>query len=465
MSRSAETSSSSATPSLPARRDPGVSSKPRDPLRKRVVIVGGGFGGLEAAKALSRAPVDLTVIDRHNHHCFQPLLYQVATATLSPADVAWPIRGILSGQKNARVAMAQVLDVDVGNRRVRTNRGDFPYDQLVIATGATHAYFGNDAWSPYAPGLKRIEDATAIRRRILEAFEAAELASDDDERQRLTTFVIVGGGPTGVEMAGAIADMAQDALPPDFRRVDPRSSRVLLIEAGPRLLPTFPSALSDYTRAALERRGVDVLLGAPVTDIQADHVMLGDRRIATGAVIWAAGVRASAASEWLGAERDRAGRVIVGPDLSAPGRPEIFVIGDTAAVADGSGRSVPGVAPAAKQMGRYVGRLIADRARGRTSSRPFRYRPQGDLATISRQSAVVSIGRMTLTGFPAWLFWSLAHVYFLIGLRNRIAVSFNWIWEYITFGRRARLITEPADHASIAIQAPDPGGSPKGTIP
>ncbi|WP_374471722.1 NAD(P)/FAD-dependent oxidoreductase [Phenylobacterium sp.] len=410
----------------------------------QVVIVGGGFGGLEAAKALHDAPVEVTLIDRQNHHCFQPLLYQVATATLSPADVAWPIRGILSRQKNVRVVMANVTGIDADARLVRTNSGDFPYDHLVLATGATHAYFGHDEWAPSAPGLKRIEDATEIRRRILTAFERAELATDAAERERLTTFVVVGGGPTGVEMAGAISDMAHEALAPDFRNVEPAASRVLLVEAGPRLLAAFPEALSAYTRQALERRGVQVLLGAPVTRIAEDHVMLGERRLPAGAVIWAAGVAASAAADWLGAERDRAGRVIVGPDLSVPGRPEVFAIGDTAAVPWEPGRTVPGVAPAAKQMGAYVGRLIGDRARGEAGSAPFRYRHAGDLATIGRKAAVVRLRRLTLKGYAAWLFWGVVHVYFLIGLRNRIAVAFSWAWDYLTFGRRARLITEPA---------------------
>jgi NADH dehydrogenase len=310
----------------------------------RVLIVGGGFAGLEAAKALARSPVEITLLDRQNHHCFQPLLYQVATATLSPADVAWPIRAILSRQRNLRVLMANVQNIDIGRRLVRADEGDFVYDQLIIATGATHAYFGHEEWAPYAPGLKRIEDATEIRRRILIAFERAELAAEPRDRDALTTFVVVGGGPTGVEMAGAIADMARGALPGDFRNVDPARSRVMLVEAGPRLLAAFPEALSRYAKAALERRGVEVLTGAPVTDIRPDQVFIGDHPIQVGAVIWAAGVAASAAADWLGAERDRAGRVKVAPDLTLPGRPEIFVVGDTAAVADGNGNPVPGIA-------------------------------------------------------------------------------------------------------------------------
>jgi NADH dehydrogenase len=411
--------------------------------RAKVVILGGGFAGLEAAKALAAAPVEVTVIDRQNHHTFQPLLYQVATAALTPADVAWPIRGVLSRQRNARVLMAEVEGIDLAARRVRTAAGEYPYDVLVVATGATHAYFGHDDWAPYAPGLKRIEDATGIRRRILMAFERAELTDDPAARQALTTFVVIGGGPTGVEMAGAIADIARNALPPDFRNVDPAAARVLLIEAGPRILPTFPEALSAYARRALSRMGVEVRVGAPVTGVDAQGVLLGSERIAAGAVIWAAGVQASPAAAWLGAAHDRAGRVEVGADLTLPGHPEVFVIGDTAAARTEAGAPIPGLAPAAKQMGRYVGRTIAARLAGRASG-PFRYRHQGDLATIGRTAAIVKFGALTLTGFAGWVFWSVVHVYFLIGLRNRIAVAWSWLWDYVTFGRKSRLITEPA---------------------
>jgi NADH:ubiquinone reductase (H+-translocating) len=433
---------------------------PDDATPTRVVIIGGGFAGLEAAKALARAPVEITLIDRQNHHCFQPLLYQVATATLSPADIAWPIRGILSGQRNVRVLMANAETIDTQARLVITNAGTFPYDQLIIATGATHAYFGHEQWAPHAPGLKRIEDATEIRRRILLAFERAELTADPEVRKALTTFVVVGGGPTGVEMAGAIADMARDALPRDFRNVDPASSRVLLIEAGPRILAAFPDALSRYAQQALERRGVEVLTGAAVTDIGPERVFVGELTIEAGAIVWAAGVAASAAADWLEAERDRAGRVKVMPDLSVPGRPEIFVVGDTAAVAGQGGKPVPGIAPAAKQMGRYVAEVIAARARGKATPRPFRYKHQGDLATIGRKAAVVKLPRLTLTGFIGWAFWGFAHVYFLIGLRNRIAVAFSWAWDYVTFGRRARLITEPTGARPAPAEPEGPSGVP-----
>jgi NADH dehydrogenase len=411
------------------------------PARPRVVIVGGGFGGLEAAKALAKAPVDLTLIDRQNHHTFQPLLYQVATAALSPADVAWPIRAILRRQANARVVMAQVDAVDLEARQVTASGRAFPYEFLVVATGATHAYFGHDEWAAFAPGLKHIEDATDIRRRILIAFERAELAEDPTVRRALTTFVIVGGGPTGVEMAGAIAEVALNALPKDFRNVDPRDARILLVEAGPRILPAFPEQLSDYAARTLRRMGVDVFTASRVVGIDAGGVDLEDRRIDAGCVIWAAGVAASPAADWLGAARDRAGRVEVTPDLTLPGRPEVYVIGDTAAVSRPDGRPVPGIAPAAKQMGRYVAAAIAARMAGRGPQPPFRYSHEGDLATVGRKAAIVRLDHLTMTGFAGWAFWGLAHVYFLIGVRNRIAVGFSWLWDYVTFTRRARLIT------------------------
>jgi NADH:quinone reductase (non-electrogenic) len=416
------------------------------PQRKaRVVIVGAGFGGLEAAKALKRAAADVTVIDRQNHHCFQPLLYQVATAALSPAEIAWPIRHILRPQRNATVLMEEVQSIDTGRKCLRTQFGDVPYDYLVIATGAMHSYFGHDAWSDYAPGLKRIEDATRIRRSILIAFERAEVIQDQDEQRRLLTFVIVGGGATGVEMAGAIADVARQTLAADFRRIDPRSARIVLIEAGPRLLPTFPPGLSDYARDTLARGGVEVKTGTLVTKCDARGVDVKDGRIDAGTLIWAAGVMASPASHWLNAEADRAGRIKVKPDLSVPGHPEIFVIGDTAAITNSAGDPIPGIAPAAKQMGKYVGKLLTRRIAGRETGKPFRYVHLGDLATIGRRAAVVKFGPLELKGFVGWLFWSLAHIYFLIGLRNRFVVAFNWFWDYVTFQRGARLITDVPD--------------------
>ena len=409
----------------------------------RVVIVGAGFGGLECAKALRRAQVDVTVIDRENHHCFQPLLYQVATAALSPADIAWPIRHILRPQRNATVLMEEVRGVNPERKCIQTQFGEIPYDYLVIATGSTHSYFGHDDWSRFAPGLKRIEDGTRIRRSILIAFERAEVMTDEDQRRRLLTFVIVGGGATGVEMAGAIADVARQTLAADFRRIDPRSARIILIEAGPRLLPTFPAGLSDYALKTLTRVGVEVRTETLVTKCDADGVDLKDGRIDAGTVIWAAGVTASPAMRWLNAEGDRAGRVKVNSDLSLPGHPEIFVVGDTAAVTDKNGHPVPGIAPAAKQMGTYVGKLISARIAGREWNKSFKYMHLGDLATIGRRAAVVKFGPLELKGFIGWVFWSVAHIYFLIGLRNRFVVAFNWFWDYLTFQRGARLITDP----------------------
>jgi NADH:quinone reductase (non-electrogenic) len=413
--------------------------------KPKVVIIGAGFGGLEAAKALKRAAADVIVIDRHNHHCFQPLLYQVATAALSPADIAWPIRHILRPQRNATVLMEEVQGIDPEKKVLHTQYGEITYDYLVIATGATHSYFGHDEWSKFAPGLKRIEDATRIRRSILIAFERAELTQDQEQQRRLLTFVIVGGGATGVEMAGAIADVAGQTLAADFRRIDPRSARIVLVEAGPRLLPTFPPSLSDYARRTLTRSGVEVRTDTLVTNCDANGIDLINGRIDAGTVIWAAGIAPSPAVRWLNAEADRAGRVKVGPDLSVPGRPEIFVIGDTAAVVDSKGQPVPGIAPAAKQMGKYVGKLISARIAGRERQKPFRYMHLGELATIGRRAAVVKFGALELKGFLGWLFWSLAHIYFLIGLRNRFVVAFNWFWDYITFQRGARLITDVPD--------------------
>jgi NADH dehydrogenase len=410
--------------------------------RQKVVVVGAGFGGIEAARALAKAPVEVTIVDKQNHHCFQPLLYQVATAALSPADVAWPIRRIFRRQANATVLMASVLGVDTARRVLHTDQIDLPYDYLVLATGAAHSYFGHDAWAEAAPGLKRIEDATRIRRRILIAFERAELATDEKERRRLLTFVIVGAGATGVEMAGAISEVARQTLAMDFRRIDPRTARIVLIEAGPRAMPTLPENLSEYVRRTLAAKGIEVMTETRVTGCDMRGVDLDHGRIDAGTIIWAAGVVASPAAQWLGAEHDRAGRVLVAPDLSVPGHAEIFAVGDTASATRPDGRPIPGIAPAAKQMGRYVGRLIAARIAGTASSQPFRYRHQGDLATVGRHAAVVKLGRMELTGFLGWLFWSVVHIFFLVEVRDRFIVAFTWAWDYITFQRGARLITE-----------------------
>jgi NADH dehydrogenase len=417
--------------------------------RPRVVIAGAGFGGLEAAKALRAAAADVIVIDQQNHHCFQPLLYQVATAALSPADVAWPIRRILRKQANATVLMAEIRGIDTGKRLVHTDSISVAYDFLVLATGATHSYFGHDQWAEVAPGLKRIEDATRIRRRILIAFERAELAADEIERRRLLTFVIVGAGATGVEMAGAITEVARQTLAKDFRRIDPKSSRIVLIEAGARVMPALPANLSDYAQATLAQKGVEVMTSTRVVGCDARGVDLDGGRIDAATIVWAAGVVASPAARWLAAEHDRAGRVKVGPDLSVTGHAQVFAIGDTAAAMDHAGRGIPGIAPAAKQMGRYVGRLIAARIAGAPAPAPFRYHHQGDLATIGRRAAVVKLGALELTGFLGWLFWSVIHIFFLIEIRDRFVVAFTWLWDYITFQRGARLITRvpPQDEA------------------
>jgi NADH dehydrogenase len=408
--------------------------------RPHVVIIGAGFGGLEACRALSGADVDVTLVDAQNHHCFQPLLYQVATAALSPGDIAWPIRAIVRGQKNVRVVMAQVTAIDVAAHRVHTAELDLAYDYLVLATGATHSYFGHDDWAPFAPGLKHIADATEIRRRFLLAFERAEVVEDKAEQARLLTFVIVGGGATGVEMAGAIAEVARRTLQHDFRRIDPRTSRIVLIEAGPRLLPTFPQALSDYAQRSLQAMGVEVEINRKVIGCDAQGVTLDGGHIEAATVVWAAGVVASSAARWINAAHDGAGRIKVSPDLSVPGHEEIFAIGDTAVILQADGRLVPGIAPAAKQMGHYVGSVIAARAAGRAAPASFAYRHLGDLATIGRKSAVVKVGVFQLTGFFGWVFWSAVHIYFLIGLRNRFVVALNWLWSYLTFQRGARLI-------------------------
>jgi NADH:ubiquinone reductase (H+-translocating) len=407
--------------------------------RPRVVILGAGFGGLSASKRLARAPFDVTIVDRHNYHLFQPLLYQVATAGLSPGDIASPTRGILCRQKNANVILAKVSDVDTARKEVVAEGRRIPFDYLIIATGAEHAYFGHD-WSSYAPGLKTIDDATYLRRRILLAFERAETEPDADERRRLLNFVMVGGGPTGVEMAGAIAELAKRALASDFRSIDPRCTRIILVEAGPRLLAPFHPSLSQAAQRSLEQLGVEVRLGVSVTDCDCSGVSLGRERLQTRTIVWAAGVKASPVTEWLAVDSDRAGRVKVQGDLSVPGHPNIFVIGDAAAASGPDGKPLPGVAPVAKQQGWYVADLLMARAKGKTLP-AFRYRDFGSMATIGRTRAVAQLGAFKVSGLPAWLLWSLAHIYFLIGFRNRLAVAMNWGWNYVTFQRGTRLIT------------------------
>lgn len=407
----------------------------------RVVIIGAGFGGLAAAKTLAHAPVHVTLIDRRNHHLFQPLLYQVATAGLSPNQIATPIRAILRKQKNASVELGKVEDIDTAKREVVLGDRRVPYDYLIVATGARHAYFGHDDWERFAPGLKTLEDATEQRKRILLAFERAELEDDPAERARLTTFVVIGGGPTGVETAGAIAELAKKALARDYRRIDPGMARIVLIEAAPRVLGGFPPDLSEHARRALEKLGVEVQLGHAVTNVDAEGVTLDGERIESRTVIWAAGVQSSPAARWLDIPADRAGRAIIADTLRAPGHDEIFVIGDCAAVSDAEDKPLPGVAPVAKQQGAYAARAILAELRGEPRSKQFRYVDYGNLATVGRKAAIADFRGLHLKGFIGWLVWCAAHIYYLIGFKNRIAVALDWTWSYLTFERGARLIT------------------------
>lgn len=409
--------------------------------RQRVVIVGAGFGGLACAQALQRCPVDVVLIDRRNHHLFQPLLYQVATAALSPAQIAQPIRAILREQKNCTVVLGEVTAVDVENRLVKGRNGELRYDQIVLATGATHAYFGHDDWAKVAPGLKSIEDATAIRRKILAAFEKAEASFDPAEQSALLTFIVVGGGPTGVEMAGAIADLARHTLKGEFRRIDPSRARIILAEGGDEILKAFPAKLSARAHRDLERLGVEVRTGEIIADCREDGAMLGGAFIAARTIIWAAGVQASPAASWLGAAHDRAGRVIVGDDLTVPGHPEIFVIGDSAAATSVDGSPVPGLAPAAVQQGKHVAKTIAARLAGKAPPGPFAYRNHGTMATIGRAKAIADFKHFRAAGFLAWLLWGLVHLMPLVGFRNRFIVACDWLWSYFTHERAVRLIT------------------------
>jgi NADH dehydrogenase len=415
--------------------------------RPHIVIVGAGFGGLSAAVGLAGADADVTVIDRRNYHLFQPLLYQVATAGLSPAQIASPIRAILRRAANVRVVLGKVSGVDKARRLVKVDdRPDLAYDHLILATGARHAYFGHDDWEGVAPGLKTIDDATGIRRRILTAFEHAEAADSPDARRRFLTFVVIGGGPTGVEMAGAIAELSHAALRHDFRSIDPREARIVLVEAGPKLLASFPEALSKAARDSLQRLHVEVRLGAPVSRCDAEGVTIGEQRLDAATIVWAAGVAASPAARWLGVEADRVGRVMVGPDLSLPGHPEIFVIGDTAHVIDAKGQPLPGLAPVAKQQGAYVAQLLRKKITGRATPPPFRYRSYGTMATIGRRAAVADFGWCRFDGTVAWLLWGAVHISFLIGFRNRLVVILDWLWSYVTFQSGARLITGPGSN-------------------
>ena len=422
-----------------------------------MAVLGAGFAGLAAARALARAPVKVVVVDRRNHHLFQPLLYQVAAAALNPADIAQPIRRVLRRQRNAEVLLAEVTGVDLARRRVLLADGEIEYQQLILATGATHSYLGHPDWAALAPGLKTVEDALEIRRRVLTAFERAEREPDAGRRRALMTFVIVGGGPTGVELAGALAEIARRTLAADFRHIAPERSRVVLVEAAPRVLPTYPEALSGSARRQLERLGVEVHTGAPVSAIDEGGAVVAGDRLEAATVLWAAGVEASPLARSLRTALDRAGRVRVNPDLSVPGHPEAYVVGDLAWLEE-DGRPIPGVAPAAIQEGRHAAKNVLRALRGEPGL-PFHYRDKGLLATIGRGAAVAAIGRVRLTGLLAWLAWLLVHIYFLIGFRNRLAVLLQWAWSYLTFERGARLITETSEQWRLGggIHAPSAG--------
>jgi NADH dehydrogenase len=406
----------------------------------QVIIIGAGFAGLYAARTLAHSQSRVTIVDRRNHHTFQPLLYQVATAALSPGEIAYPIRHIFRDDSKISVLLAEPTGFDLAQRKVRINGDELDYDYLIVAAGSTHAYFGHPEWETYAPGLKTVEDATEIRRRMLLAFEIAERRARLDHNAEPINFVVIGGGPTGVELAGALSEIAQSVLASDFRSIDPRSTRVLLIEAGPRILPAFPPELSDSAVRQLSRLGVQVMTGSKVTGIDASHVYLDGRSFPASVVLWAAGVSASPLGKMLGVPTDHAGRVLVQPDLTIPGHPEVFACGDMASLMQENGKPVPGVAPAAIQMGQYAAHTILGDQRGEPR-RPFHYLDKGNLATIGRSAAIADLRGFRMSGFFAWLAWLFVHVLFLIGFRNRVQVLWEWFWAYVTFSRGARLIT------------------------
>ena len=415
-----------------------------------IVIVGGGFGGMACATGLRHEHARVTLIDRNNYHLFQPLLYQVATACLSPGDIATPIRGLFRSCRNLSVLCGSVTGVDVAHKHVLVEGQAVPYDTLILATGATHSYFGNDDWAAHAPGLKSVEDATRIRSRILDAFEQAEITDDPATRRKLLTFVIVGAGPTGVELAGAIAELARNGMAKDFRNFDPASARIILVEAAPRVLPPFDARMSAFARTSLEALGVEVRVDSKVETVDANGVVVNGERIFAGTVLWAAGVVASPAAKWLGLEADRAGRIKVGPDLSVPGLPDVFAIGDTALAMAWDGKPVPGLAAAAKQEGVYLASVLRARLRGHAAPPPFRYQHRGSLATIGRESAVADFGKLRLTGAAAWWLWGAVHALLLVGLRNRLTVVVGWMWSYFTYDVGVRLITGEKTRRSAA---------------
>ena len=429
--------------------------------RKHVVIVGGGFGGLNAAMSLRSAPVRVTLIDRTNHHLFQPLLYQVATAGLSPADIAVPIRSVLSKQKNTRVLLAEAQGLDLEGKRLLLDKGEIKYDYLILAVGATHNFFGHDDWATHALGLKTLDEALSIRERMLLAFEAAERATDPEVRKKLLTFVVIGGGPTGVEMAGAFAELARHVLARDFRAIDPSATRVVLVEAGKRILTAFPDSLGTKAEEQLQTLGVEVHKGEPVAHIDESGVAFKDgTRLPASVIVWAAGIRGTPFAKKLGVDVDRGGRVVVGTDCAIPGHPEVFAIGDMAAMRDAAGVEVPGVSPAAIQQGHYVAAMIRAELNGKPR-KPFTYLDKGTMATVGRRRAIAKIKKLELSGMIAWLAWMAVHVLFLIGFHNRFVVMFNWAWQYLTWKRGARLIT----HVNRSEQRLLLDAAPEGPIP
>jgi NADH dehydrogenase len=443
---------------MPFRTEGGAAKAPAAP--PRVVIVGAGFGGLEAAKALAHAPVQITVIDRNNYHLFQPMLYQVATAGLSMEDISAPIRHILSRHRTISVVQAEVTGIDSEGQHVLTTEAAYPYDSLILAAGASSNYFGHTEWQRLAPGMKSLSDAMRLRRQILGAFELAEQETDPARREARLTFVLVGGGPTGVELAGAIAELAHWALAHDFRHIDPTCARIVLVEGEPRILSAFPASLTHRARHRLEQLGVEVRTGVHVTNVTDDGVLIGTEFLPTSNVIWTAGVTASAAGAWLGAETDHQGRVYVQSDLSVPGSPTVFVIGDTAHVTQ-QGKMLPGLSPVALQEARYVARLLTNRVRGKPPMGPFRYFDKGMLATVGRAFAIAALGPLRLWGLPGWLFWIVVHIFYLIGFRNRLLVMLQYAWAYLSFQPGARIIL-PAEGVP---SKQEPAAPPPGAVP